>query len=748
MSTSTTGTRLGRPRRRRRDLPARRRAAARRRRRARRAPRPAVRRPGRHVRRPRHRPPRAARHRRAALGRRHRRRRAGRRPGRALRPARARSLARLEIALRDLDDLAGNARRVVAAVDAARATGALDEDARRLRRAARTPAPTAGWLAAADVVAEHELRLKFRTGGAEPEQPSRRARARPLDRRRPRPRDRRSSAPPACTTRSATPATTASESCRPARLPQRAARDPPRFRRSRARRRGRDARGARRRRARGRRRATPTWPAPGAGSRPSGPARSATRSTTWSRSACSTARRRRPLPRRRIAMTTTWVEGAAGSLFDVDNLPYGVFSRAGDEPRVGVRIGDHVLDLAPVAAAEMLDVHHVFQERSLNALMAEGRQVRASVRAWITGLLTDETERDLVEPHLGRSPTSTLHLPVEVADYVDFYASLDHASNVGRIFRPTRSRCCPNWRHLPVGYHGRAGTVVASGTPVVRPSGQRKAPTDDAPTYGPSTRLDIEAELGFVVGTGTALGDRVAGRRLRRARLRRGRPQRLVRARHPGLGVRPARARSSASPSRPRSRSGSPRSRRSTPPGSTCPARTRARWTTSAPTSARGLDIDVEVELERRGRQPPAVPLDVLVAGADARPPDRQRRLAAHRRPLRVRHHQRPGRRPARLLPGAQLGRQGAVRHRPLAGRAHVPRGRRRRHAALHRSRHRRRPDRTRRGGRSDRARARQSKNWRIRRTGRSWSGIVRSWTPPEHCPWSRLPHSPSSRPG
>ncbi|MBB6627323.1 fumarylacetoacetase [Nocardioides sp. KIGAM211] len=207
--------------------------------------------------------------------------------------------------------------------------------------------------------------------------------------------------------------------------------------------------------------------------------------------------------------TTTWVEGAAGSLFDVDNLPYAVFSRAGDEPRVGVRIGDHVLDLAPVAAAEMLDVHHVFQERSLNALMAEGRQVRTSVRAWITGLLTDETERDLVEPHLWPVADVTLHLPVEVADYVDFYASLDHASNVGRIFRPDAEALLPNWRHLPVGYHGRAGTVVGSGTPVVRPSGQRKAPADEAPTYGPSARLDIEAELGFVVGTGTALGDRV-----------------------------------------------------------------------------------------------------------------------------------------------------------------------------------------------------------------------------------------------
>ena len=205
----------------------------------------------------------------------------------------------------------------------------------------------------------------------------------------------------------------------------------------------------------------------------------------------------------------TWVDGAAGSLFDVDNLPYGVFSLPGEEPRIGVRIGEHVLDLAPVAAAEMLDVHHVFEEPWLNPLMAEGPQVAASIRQWITGLLTDETERGLVEPHLLPLGEVELHLPVEVADYVDFYCSLEHATNVGRIFRPDAEALLPNWRHLPVGYHGRAGTVVASGTDVVRPSGQRKPPDADAPTYGPSTRLDIEAELGFVVGAPSALASRV-----------------------------------------------------------------------------------------------------------------------------------------------------------------------------------------------------------------------------------------------
>ena len=194
---------------------------------------------------------------------------------------------------------------------------------------------------------------------------------------------------------------------------------------------------------------------------------------------------------------------------------------------------------------------------SLNRLMAEGRQVANSRAGWITGLLTDEPPgATSSSPTSCRSPTSTLHLPVEVGDYVDFYASLDHATNVGRIFRPDAEPLLPNWRHLPVGYHGRSGTVVPSGTAIVRPRGQRKAPSDDLPTFGPSARLDIEAELGFVVGTPDRARRPRAGRRLRRPRVRPGRAQRLVRPRHPGAGSTCRSVRSSASRSRPRSRTG------------------------------------------------------------------------------------------------------------------------------------------------------------------------------------------------
>jgi fumarylacetoacetase len=206
----------------------------------------------------------------------------------------------------------------------------------------------------------------------------------------------------------------------------------------------------------------------------------------------------------------TWVEGAAGSGFDVDHLPYGVFARSGEHPRVAVRIGDQVLDLSIVAAADMVDTHALFDQPTLNPFLAAGPRVWASTRAWVTGLLTDETERDLVEPALSPVDSVRMLMPFTVGDYVDFYASEHHASNVGRMFRPDQEPLLPNWKHLPVGYHGRSGTIVVSGTDVVRPSGQRKGPTDERPTYGPSQRLDIEAELGFVVGVPSAMGERVA----------------------------------------------------------------------------------------------------------------------------------------------------------------------------------------------------------------------------------------------
>jgi fumarylacetoacetase len=198
---------------------------------------------------------------------------------------------------------------------------------------------------------------------------------------------------------------------------------------------------------------------------------------------------------------TSWLEIPADSPFPVQNLPYGVFSYADEAPRIGVALGERVIDLAPLAAAAGLDGGHVFESASLNPFMALGRPAWSAVRSWLTELLNHPAERELVESHLIPAADVTMHLPFEVADYVDFYSSQHHAENIGRIFRPDSDPLTPNWKHLPIGYHGRAGTVVASGTDIVRPSGQRKTPSDDAPSYGPAVRLDIEAEVGFVVGT-------------------------------------------------------------------------------------------------------------------------------------------------------------------------------------------------------------------------------------------------------
>jgi fumarylacetoacetase len=181
--------------------------------------------------------------------------------------------------------------------------------------------------------------------------------------------------------------------------------------------------------------------------------------------------------------------------FGLDHLPYGIFSTESSAPRVGVRYGDTVVDVATVRPE--------LDRPSLNPFLALGPDPWAETRV--------EIAQHIESDSLPAFPLGdvVLHLPFEVGDYVDFYASLDHASNVGRIFRPDQEPLLPNWRHLPVGYHGRAGTIVVSGTPVMRPCGQRKAPHEESPTYGPSRRLDIEAELGFVVGVGSELGSRI-----------------------------------------------------------------------------------------------------------------------------------------------------------------------------------------------------------------------------------------------
>ncbi|MFD4584012.1 fumarylacetoacetase [Streptomyces sp. NPDC058423] len=199
---------------------------------------------------------------------------------------------------------------------------------------------------------------------------------------------------------------------------------------------------------------------------------------------------------------------AEGDPFGPHNLPYGVFTTA-DEPdrrRLGVRIGGHVLDAGAAAHTLGSPYAALLAQPDLGPLLAAGRTAWRDVRRALTAWVTVPAHRRDIEPLLHPLGSVTLHLPYDVADYVDFYASEHHATNVGRIFRPDGEPLTPNWKHLPIGYHGRSGSVVVSGTDVVRPSGQRKTPTDQAPVFGPSVKLDIEAEVGFVVGTPSELG--------------------------------------------------------------------------------------------------------------------------------------------------------------------------------------------------------------------------------------------------
>jgi fumarylacetoacetase len=189
-----------------------------------------------------------------------------------------------------------------------------------------------------------------------------------------------------------------------------------------------------------------------------------------------------------------------GTGFGVENLPYGV---AGS--RVVVPLGDRALDLETMVVTLAPELSRLVSEPSLDRLLAAGPDAWAEVRATLRRILTEDTPAHRRAVDAALHDPGTPQLPFTVADYADFYSSEQHATNVGRIFRPDAPALPPAWKHLPIGYHGRAGTVVVSGTPVTRPRGVLKPGT-----YGPSERLDIEAEVGFVVGAASTLGSPVA----------------------------------------------------------------------------------------------------------------------------------------------------------------------------------------------------------------------------------------------
>ena len=203
---------------------------------------------------------------------------------------------------------------------------------------------------------------------------------------------------------------------------------------------------------------------------------------------------------------TSWVASANGHPdFPIQNLPLGVFSPPGGDPRIGVAIGDQVLDVR--AAVALLDPawQRALSQPILNDWFAHGPANATALRRRLSTLLSDPAHRDEVEPHLAPQAEATMHLPARIGDYTDFYVGIHHATNVGRLFRPD-APLLPNYKYVPIGYHGRASSVRVSGTPVIRPSGQRKAPQADEPTYGPTQRLDYELELGLWIGQGNDLG--------------------------------------------------------------------------------------------------------------------------------------------------------------------------------------------------------------------------------------------------
>ncbi len=201
----------------------------------------------------------------------------------------------------------------------------------------------------------------------------------------------------------------------------------------------------------------------------------------------------------------SWVDSAAGSDFPIQNLPLGIFSVGNRRRRTGIAIGDFILDL--VGVTDLLDEEwrEDLAQPVLNGWLARGPESQHALRLRLQELLSDARYRDDVEPELIGQTEARMHVPCFIGDYTDFYVGIHHATNVGKQFRPDNP-LLPNYKYVPIGYHGRASSVRASGEPVVRPSGQRKAPDADAPEYGPSRRLDYELELGLWVGRGNDLG--------------------------------------------------------------------------------------------------------------------------------------------------------------------------------------------------------------------------------------------------
>ena len=214
---------------------------------------------------------------------------------------------------------------------------------------------------------------------------------------------------------------------------------------------------------------------------------------------------------------SSWILVKPDSDFTIYNLPFGAF-KAGDDTHLGVAIGDRILDLHAAAEAGLFDNvcdRSLLQAQTLNPLLAAGRRVWTPLRERLTTLLgegagaDDALKRLNVDVLLVSLNDAVMTVPMNVGDYVDFYSSIEHATNLGKLFRPQSEPLLPNWRWLPIGYHGRSSTIVVDGTPIFRPKGQRKPPDAETPVFGPSVRLDIELEMGFITGPGNPMGEAI-----------------------------------------------------------------------------------------------------------------------------------------------------------------------------------------------------------------------------------------------
>jgi fumarylacetoacetase len=216
-----------------------------------------------------------------------------------------------------------------------------------------------------------------------------------------------------------------------------------------------------------------------------------------------------------LSAEQSWVASAndPSSDFPLQNLPYGVFRRQ-EKTHIGIAIGDQILDLYSCAASNLFSllpetVIAACRANLLNPLMSLGPAAWSQLRDRVTALLNaDYTDRQSVEPHLIPMREATMQLPAQIGDYTDFYASIHHATRVGRLFRPDNP-LLPNYKYIPIGYHGRASSIVVSGENIYRPSGQIKPPTASVPTFGPTCSLDYELEVGIFIGPGNRLGQSI-----------------------------------------------------------------------------------------------------------------------------------------------------------------------------------------------------------------------------------------------